>query len=197
MANKIVFDVEIANTVEESGGWDCTHKMGIGVAVVWFVEQQRFQLFGQSQIEQLRSVILAADEVAGFNIWSFDLPVVFEMPRAEFTQSDLAKRIAPTVYDLYRLISASGFSKGWNLDSVSKGTLGKQAWGGKSANGAEAPEMFKRGEMIELANYCLTDVALERDAIAFAKQFGYVTNQAGLRRTIPAQDTELLTFANS
>lgn len=197
MGNRIVFDVEIAKTVEQAGGWDSTHKMGIGVAAVWFVEQQRFQLFGQKQIEELRSVILAADEIAGFNIWSFDLPVIFETPRAEFTQSDIAKRLAPAVYDIYRLICVGGVSKGWTLDSVSKGTLGKQSWGGKSANGAEAPEMFQRGEIVELSNYCMTDVALERDAIDFAKRQGYVLNAAGIRRTIPEQDTELLDFAKA
>lgn len=191
---RIVLDVEIQKTFEEVGGDHETGKMGVGVAVVWFCQQGRFQIFGEEHLEELRAIILGADEVGGFNIWNFDLPVIFGLSRSEFMASEIAERIAPTVYDVFRLICERLPGRGWGLDNVSRGTLGHAAHGGKTGKAADAPQLFKDGKLFELANYCMADVALERDVIAFAKRHGYVLNHLGHRRPVSPRDSALLAF---
>ena len=65
--------------------------------------------------------------------------------------------------------------KGWKLDQVMKGTFGV----GKIGNGADAPKWYQAGQIHKVINYCVDDVALERDLAAFVDRFGYMIGQGG------------------
>lgn len=183
----VVFDVEIANEVEAVGGWDATDKMGIGVAVLWESLTNRFRFYGPDDREALKERIEAADVVSGFNIVSFDLPVVYGVSRPNFALSDILGRSRFVPIDLFRIARAAlgkGFTgpcgAGLGLQDIASRTLGAKAAGGKTAHGSEAPGMFQRGEIMRLCSYCLDDVTIERDLLLFAIDHGYLITGQGL-----------------
>jgi hypothetical protein len=178
MPDWIVVDVEIARTVEEAGGWDCTHKMGVAVAAVYSFRADRFTLYGPSDGTALRDRLLAADRVSGFNHASFDVPVIFGLPRA-MLPSDIPAHLRGPLAKLQRNCddllervwhALRGRHTGWKLGDVAKHTLGRT----KIEDGADAPLLFQRGEFARLHNYVLDDVALERDLALFADKYQFL-----------------------
>ncbi len=183
MQDAIVVDVEIARRIEElPNGWDDTHLMGLGCAVVYEERTDRYRLYGPEDVEALQARLLEADLVGGFNTHRFDANVIWRMPRAARVE-DFAPKVAAGSVDLLRIIwQALGldpdrFHKathgGWGLDAVARGTLGDR---GKTGHGALAPVWFQEGRLCRLHSYCLDDVWLERDLLRFARRYGYVVN---------------------
>lgn len=177
MIGRIILDVESAKTVEQVGGWGNVGKLGIGVAAVFREYQESYRLYGSGDWLALRQTILNADEICGYNIWGFDLPLIWEMGKKEFWQSDIAKVIRPKVYDLFRLVCLglgrtpdSPPPAGFDCDTLAMETLGE----GKTEDGKEAPLMYQRGEFCRLHTYCMNDVRLERNLVTFAKRHGYL-----------------------
>jgi DEAD/DEAH box helicase domain-containing protein len=179
----IVVDVEIKKCIGEDGlTWDDTDKLGVSVAVVYEFASGRFRIYGDSpeELGDLRSRLLRADRISGFNIWKFDFPVIFGLPARE--KVDV---LLPKTNDILRRIwlglqlkpdEFSSLHKGWGLDAVSRATLKSP---GKIANGALAPKWYQAGLFGKLANYCLDDVTLERDLTVFCDLYGYVMNETG------------------
>lgn len=181
MRDEIVVDVEIEKTIEQVGGWDHTESMGVACAVVYEYRGDRFRIFGPKEVEGLRKRLLSADLITGFNIWGFDFAVIWGLPRG-------AKHpIRPEQCNdiLRRVWIAQGFNpdnpgpKGYGgnkLDDIVKATLGGP---GKIGNGADAPKWYQDGQIHRVINYCIDDVALERDLGAFVDRHGYVINGKG------------------
>lgn len=185
MEDRIVLDVEIQKCIGQDGlTWDDTDKLGVACAVVYEFNIDRFRVYGPKQEEllALRQRILNATRVSGYNIWKFDLPVVWTLNRDAFVASPISDVLLPKNNDLLRRIWASlGYDPdvfnasthgSWGLDCVARGTLGK----GKIANGAQAPQWFQQGQLGRCINYCVDDVALERDLAVFVDRYGYVVN---------------------
>jgi DEAD/DEAH box helicase domain-containing protein len=177
MMDHVVLDVEIAKTIEQAGGWENTELMGVGCAVLYEYQLNRFRLYGPEDVEELKARLLAAERITGYNIWRFDFPVIWGLPgrgRVEELRpkcNDLLVRIWESLG-----LDAEQFSdlhKGWGLDAVARGTLGG---GGKTGNGADAPIWFQAGQWAKLVDYCLEDVRLERDLGEFIDRHGYVVN---------------------
>jgi len=177
MEDHVVVDVEIQKTIEETpGGWDATDKLGVAVACVWEFKTERMRVYGPEDVPALRERLMKADRISGYNIYRFDYPVIWGLPgRERVTQlkdrtNDLLLRIWKALgLDEERF---SDLHKGWNLDSVAKGTLGY----GKIGNGADAPKWYQAGQIHRVINYCADDVALERDLAAFVDKYGFVYN---------------------
>lgn len=196
MLDAIVLDVETLNDPETcSTGW-ATSGLGVGLAVVYESRRDRFQLYDgsrPSQVQRLKDRIAAADIIAGFNIWAFDLPVIFEVNRADWevrqagvlmarhpaAEMILAKSL---VFDAFRLAriglglspnGGGGSGRGLSMDDVSQQTLGFQAAGGKGLNSSDLPGMLSRCERIEVAEECQQHVRIERDLCRFLLRHGY------------------------
>lgn len=179
--DKIVFDVEIQKTIEETpGGWESTHLLSVSVCVVYEYLTQRFRIYGPDDGDALRQRLLKADELIGFNIVGFDLPVIFGFSKAAWLHAPLRAELLPRCNDLLRRIwqglghDPDVFNKdthgGWGLDAVAQGTLGV----GKIGYGGDAPKWYQAGQWARVVNYCADDVALERDLSDFIDRYGYV-----------------------
>ena len=186
----VTFDVEIQDEVEATGGWDATDRMRISVAVAHAHWLGRSFLFGDNDRERQRLIdlIMNADVVAGFNIWSFDLPLLFRSPRAVWDREHMviAPGLAARVFDLMRHARLSlkkpldgPCGMGLDLNSCAVATLGHAALGGKSAHGSAAPSMFQSGDLLRLHQYCMDDVWLESQLVDFARRHRYFLSGQG------------------
>lgn len=159
----LVIDVETQKLVQEVGGWDHIDKLGISVACAYDSKTDEFLAFRENE---LKKMIELCEErlVIGYNIRGFDLPVLVPYG-LEIKNLD----IFDIMYDLEAL-TRQRFLK---LEAVARGTLGT----GKSADGLQAVEWWKTGQIQKIIDYCTQDVKVTRDVFQFGRQNGFVKIQ--------------------
>ena len=157
----VVFDLETQRSFEEIGGRTQLHQLGISIGVLYRYDQDRFLTFDEEHASDLVDELLNADLVVGYNIVGFD----YEVLRA-YTDREL--RELPTFDLMYDLEDRLGFRP--KLDTVAEPTLG----GGKSADGLQALEWWRTGEIDKIAEYCREDVRVTRDLYNFGKRNRWV-----------------------
>lgn len=184
----IVIDVETAKDPKEVG-W-ATSGLGVGCAVVYDCRRDRFTVYDGGQVGELQARIAAAGLIAGFNIWAFDLPVIYGVNRKDWDIRDEGRAVSyhsqaldllrhSLIFDLRRLLliglgmnPAGGSAGGTNLDEVARSTLGDRCR--KSMDSALLPGMLQGGRLAEVYTECANHVALERDLARFALRYGYM-----------------------
>ena len=157
----VVFDLETQRSFAEVGGRSQFHRLGVSVGVAYRYDNDEFLVVTEENISDLIDLLLEADLVVGYNIRGFD----YEVLRA-YTEEDLQK--LPTFDLMFDLEERLGFRP--KLDSVASATLGE----GKIADGMQALEWWKRGEIDKIIEYCREDVRVTRDLYAFGKLHRWV-----------------------
>jgi DEAD/DEAH box helicase domain-containing protein len=157
----VVFDLETQRSFAEVGGRSQFHRLGVSVGVAYRYDQDEFLVFREDKVGELITLLLEADLVVGFNIRGFD----YEVLRA-YTDEDLHR--LPTFDIMYDLEERLGFRP--KLDSVASATLGV----GKSADGLQALEWWRLGEIDKIIDYCREDVRVTRDLFDFGKRNRWV-----------------------
>jgi len=157
----LFFDLETRKTAQEVGGWKNTHLMRIAVAVLYDGLDDRFLVFQEDETDGLLARLHEADLVVGFNIKGFDYKVL-----GAYTDRNL--HALPTFDVLQDVHSRLGFRLG--LDHLARETLDR----GKTADGLQAVEWFRRGEMDKVVGYCKEDVAVLRDLFAYGLKNGHL-----------------------
>ena len=99
--------------------------------------------------------------IIGFNIKKFDYRVL-----SAYSTEDL--NALPTFDNLEDIHERLGFRLG--LDHLSTETLNR----GKTADGLQAVEWFRKGEMEKLTDYCRQDVEVTRDLFQFGLRSGHL-----------------------
>lgn len=158
---EIFFDLETQHLAEEVGGWNYKHRMGLSCAVTLNARSQEFQNYLEADIERLIATLQSAGRVIGFNLKNFDYVVL--QPYAKIKLSHL-----PTLDLLEEIQRALGFRL--SLDTLASATLGAE----KLADGVQAVQWYKAGELEKLLEYCRSDVALTQQLYAFGKQHGHL-----------------------
>ncbi len=153
----VVFDLETQKSFNDVGGRSQMHKLLVSVGVAYSYETDEFLVVAEDRIQELIDLLLGASLVVGYNIRGFD----YEVLRG-YTDEDLHK--LPTFDLMYDLEERLGFRP--KLESVAVPTLG----GGKSADGLQALEWFKQGEIEKIKEYCQEDVRVTRDLYDFGKR---------------------------
>ncbi len=157
----IYFDLETQKIALDVGGWKNTHLMGISVAVIFDSSEDSFHAFEEDKIDALFDYLDKADLIIGFNIKKFDYKVL-----GAYTARDL--KALPTfdiLEDIYRRL---GFRL--SLDHLATETLNQ----GKTADGLQAVEWFRQGEMEKLTEYCRQDVKVTRDLFLYGLEKGHL-----------------------
>ena len=157
----VVFDLETQRSFKEVGGRSQLHRLGVSVGVAYRFDRDDFLEVTEETIDQLVGLLLEADLVVGYNIRGFD----YEVLRA-YTDEDLQK--LPTADMMIDLEQRLGFRP--KLDSVVTATLGE----GKSADGLQALEWWRLGEVDKIMEYCREDVRVTRDLYTFGKRHRWV-----------------------
>jgi DEAD/DEAH box helicase domain-containing protein len=160
-ARIIYLDLETQRSAQEVGGWQNSHLMGVSVAVIFDSLEDRFFTFAEKEIDALFAHMDKADLVVGFNIKRFDYAVL-----GAYTPRDLSAW--PTFDILEDIFQRLGFRLA--LDHLAVETLSAC----KSADGLQALEWYKQGQMEKLTDYCRNDVAITRDLFQFGLQNGHL-----------------------
>lgn len=161
--NYIVYDLEIKEPIEGPVTWDRHDLMGISVGVAYHYLTGEFKVYMDDNIAELAAHLHEAELISGFNIVNFDNKLLDATIGAE---GELARVLNLRSYDLLvesrkaaGWTPAQQFPKAMRLDDHLKSTFGDQFM--KTANGAEAPLMWKNKELGRLISYCIDDVKRE------------------------------------
>ncbi len=157
----VVFDLETQRSFAEVGGRSQFHRLGVSVGVAYRYDLDEFLVVSEETISELVSLLLEASLVVGYNIRGFD----YEVLRA-YTEENLQK--LPTLDLMFDLEERLGFRP--KLDSVVSATLGD----GKIADGLQALEWWRLGEIDKIIEYCQEDVRVTRDLYDFGKRHRWV-----------------------
>jgi DEAD/DEAH box helicase domain-containing protein len=153
----VVFDVETQRSFDEVGGRSQLHKLGVSAAVAYRYDTDEFLTVTEETIDQLVDLLIQADLIVGYNIRGFDYPVL-----SAYTDHDLDA--LPTLDIMQQLEDRLGFRP--KLDSVAVPTLGAA----KSADGLQALEWWRQGEIDKIAEYCREDVRVTKELYDFGKR---------------------------
>ncbi|UCF82336.1 MAG: DUF1998 domain-containing protein, partial [Desulfobacteraceae bacterium] len=157
----LYLDLETQQTAQDVGGWQNTHLMRTSVVVIFDSIKNDFRSFHEDNIEFLFDLLGRADLIIGFNIRKFDYRVL-----SAYTTQDL--NALPTFDILADIHERLGFRLG--LDHLATETLNR----GKAADGLQAVEWFRQGEMEKLTDYCRQDVEVTRDLFQFGLRNGHL-----------------------
>ena len=159
----VIFDIEIARTIEEVGGWGAKDKMGISVVGAYIYKTDEYRIYDSNNISEFEHLVNQSN-IVSFKGLQFDMEVLkyhgnFQ-PKKHFDILSVIKK------------KTSGFKgKGvMSLDSICRETLGIQ----KDGSGAMAPILWQQGKIGQLCTYLLKDVKMTKELFDFINKYGYV-----------------------
>ena len=171
----IVLDLETEKSFDEVGGRDRLDLLGVTIVGVYDYGTNTYKAYEQSEFDELGRVLKNARQIIGFNIRSFDIPVLAP-------HINLNVRTLP-LHDLLEDIErANGFRV--SLDSLANATLGAK----KSGHGLDAITWWRAGEKNKVKAYCLQDVKLTRDLYEHGKknrEVSYISKRDGMKVKVP------------
>ena len=163
-----VFDIETKYSVQQVGGWHKAYKMGISVAVVYDSLLDEYVIYLENEINRLVEHLFKLDLVIGFNNRHFDNSVL-----SAYTKQNLNNL---AILDLLEIVHHRlGYRL--SLDRLAQTTLGYK----KSADGLQALEWYRNGEIEKICQYCKKDVAITRELMLYGLEHGFFLfrNKAG------------------
>jgi DEAD/DEAH box helicase domain-containing protein len=160
MANEVVFDIETSNSFADVGKYDAS-LLKVSLVGLYSYAEDQYLHFMEEDLPKLWRYLESADRVIGYNLYGFDYKVLNTYYPGDLNQ-------LPTL-DLMAVI-ADRLGRRIKLDDVAHGSLGV----GKSGNGLQAIEYFRRGEIDKLREYCLQDVRVTKDVYEFGRDNGFV-----------------------
>lgn len=152
----VVVDIEACEPVKD---WDRPWESGLSCAVTYH-PTDLFRIWQPDQVGDLAAYLNRADLIVGYNHVAYDLPVIANL------SNSLIK--SPT-YDLC-LFASAPLKRRVRTHEVLSATLGLS----KTADGADAPTMWQRGDLAALWQYCTNDVLLEYLLFRHARDHGYL-----------------------
>lgn len=160
--NQVYFDIETQNLLQDVGGRSGIEKLRLACGVTYSTERNDFAIYWEEDAQALIEELREADRVIGFNLIGFDYPVL--RPYAPgFNFASI--RTLDMLQDIHRTL---GFRL--SLDSIAQASLGES----KSADGLNAVEWFRAGELEKVAEYCKIDVDITRQVYEFGRDNGFV-----------------------
>ncbi|HSL18694.1 MAG TPA: ribonuclease H-like domain-containing protein [Methylomirabilota bacterium] len=172
----VVFDLETQRSFDEVGGRSQLHRLGVSVGVAYRYDTDEFLVYTEDTVGELVELLRRADLVVGYNIRGFDYQVL-----RGYTDVDL--QLLPTFDLMADLEDRLGFRP--KLESVALPSLGC----GKTADGLQALDWWRLGEIDKIVEYCREDVRVTRDLYDFGKRNRcvMVSRFGGKPRTVPVE----------
>ena len=165
----LYFDLETKRSADEVGGWSNIMDMGMSIGILWDTHDSKFHIYNENETSELFRHCKKADMVVGFNHIGFDYKVLAGCvaPNANERQRTYGELVNLNNFDmLLELKKVLGHRL--KLDSIASPTLKIS----KSADGLQALEWYKKGELDKIIKYCQDDVAITRDVHCYAMEHG-------------------------
>lgn len=161
----LVLDLETKHTFREVAD---PEKLGITVVAVYDYASQTSYAFLEKEIRGLFPLMENASYIIGFNVKSFDLPVLKPHYAGNIDHFPVFDILDDIREKLGRRLA---------LNDVISATLGKK----KSGHGLMAIDMYKEGRLDELKQYCSDDVTLTKEIFDYGVRHGeiYYQNERG------------------
>ncbi|HSD12786.1 MAG TPA: ribonuclease H-like domain-containing protein [Patescibacteria group bacterium] len=153
MGKEVVLDIETSNSFADVGKYDPS-LLKVSLVGLYSYDTDKYESFLEPDLPKLWRRLEASDRIIGYNLFGFDYQVL-----NTYYPGDLAK--FPTLDVMLEIEKKIGFRI--KLDDVAHGSLGV----GKSGNGLQAIEFFRRGEIDKLRDYCLMDVKVTKEVYEF------------------------------
>lgn len=169
---RFAYDLEIARSVDEVGGWENKADMGVAVCSLCDLHTGMLWHFDSHLLESLQSVMETALLRVSFNGRDFDNEVLrgvgIEIPFSETTDYDIRQEFCR--------------AKG---DDRARGSLGKicqATFGlGKTGAGGDSPAWHKAGWHARNITYCGHDAFLTAKLFEHIEKYGYVVDPESKR----------------
>lgn len=158
MRYPVVLDLETKYTFRD---FSDHKKLGISVVGLYNYKDDTLKAYMEDEISSLCRVLEDASHIIGYNINSFDLPVLQAYYFGDITQFK--------TFDLLEDIRLK-IGRRLALNDLVKATLEK----GKSGHGLQAIELYKEKKFDELKAYCMDDVALTKELFEYGVKNGEV-----------------------
>ena len=153
MHNEIVLDIETSNSFADVGKYDPS-LLKVSLVGVYSYATDTYESFLEPELPKMWRLLESAERIIGYNLFGFDYKVL-----NTYYPGDLSK--FPTLDIMLDIEKVIGFRV--KLDDVAHASLGT----GKSGNGLQAIEFFRRGEIDKLREYCLQDVKVTKEVYEF------------------------------
>jgi DEAD/DEAH box helicase domain-containing protein len=144
MSREVVFDIETIGNIRDLS------TMKVTVVSVYEFESDSYRSFEEHELKELWPILEKAERIIGYNSEHFDVPIL-----NRYYTGDLS--IIPHL-DLLKVIKESS-GKRYKLDDIASATLQMK----KSADGLQAMEWFKQGEIQKIKDYCEQDVKVTKE----------------------------------
>ena len=154
----IVLDLETKHTFRD---FSDHKKLGVTVVGVFDYKNKQAKSFMEKDLGQLFPLLEHSSYIIGFNINSFDLPVLqgyYPGKLENFLTFDLLEDIR------------SKIGRRLALNDLLHATLGKK----KTGHGLQAVDFYKEGKWSELKKYCMDDVMLTKELFEHGARTGEV-----------------------
>src|SRR3989338_1001816 len=154
----IVLDLETKHTFRD---FSDHKKLGVTVVGVFDYKNKQAKSFMEKDLGQLFPLLEHSSYIIGFNINSFDLPVLqgyYHGKLENFLTFDLLEDIR------------SKIGRRLALNDLLHATLGKK----KTGHGLQAVDFYKEGKWSELKKYCMDDVMLTKELFEHGARTGEV-----------------------
>jgi len=153
MSREVVLDIETANSFADVGKYDPS-LLKISLIGIYRYETDTYESFLEPDLPKLWPILESADRIIGYNLLGFDYQVMNTVYPGDFNSF-------PTLDIMMDIAKVIGFRV--KLDDVAHASLGT----GKSGNGLQAIEFFRRGEIDKLRDYCLQDVKVTKEVYEY------------------------------
>lgn len=160
MFDKIVIDIETKNTFLEVGR-DNFDALEVSLVGLYSYKQDRYFHFLEKEMDELGKFLSSAEQIIGFSISRFDLPVL-----KKHFNFDLFSIPHFDILDEIELL----LGRRVGLDILARANLGF----GKNGHSLEASGLYRDGKIEELKNYCLNDVKITKELYELIQKQGYL-----------------------
>jgi DEAD/DEAH box helicase domain-containing protein len=143
----VVIDLETKHTFRDFSEPD---KLGVTVLAVFNYKDNSKNIFTEKELNNLFPILENSSYIIGFNINSFDLPVL-----QPYYPGDIKHFKTFDILDDIKSI----LGKRLSLNDVVKATLDKK----KIGHGLQAIDFYREGKWEELKKYCMEDVMLTKE----------------------------------
>ncbi len=159
--DKLVFDIETKNSFDDVGGRENLKDLDVSVVAVYSYDEDKYFCFDEHELSSLGEMLKRAKLIVGFASKRFDIPIL-----AKYFNFNVA---SIPHYDILEEVEAK-LGRRIGLGILAEANIGA----GKTGHGMEAIELYRRGEIEKLKEYCVNDVKITKEIFDLVREKGYL-----------------------